>query len=125
MRVILNGVWIVLVVVVIAACGGSDKDDSDADTPVDCASLDETTCASTVECGPIQAERICLQTGAGSEFVGCQTADIGCDEAITSAGPSGVDGECWTFTNRCIPQGWVAGCVCEPTDTQTTMSADY
>ena len=110
-----NGMWILLVAGALAACGGKDA-------PVDCASLDETTCGSSAECGPILADRDCIQAGAGGEFVGCQSADAACDEAMTSAGPSGVDGECWLFTNSCIPEGWVADCVCEPTDTGTTPS---
>lgn len=125
MHTIRNGMWITLVCSGLMACGGDDDDTGTHTTPpVACSTLDEGTCASTAGCAPIEAEPDCIEPSAGREFVGCQDADTGCDDVLTSAGPSGVDGVCWQFTNSCIPDGWVAGCVCEPTDTGTTPSDD-
>lgn len=72
-----------------------------------CVDLSETDCDQTSSCRAIRARAIdateaCLEPAT---FVGCISADVECDQAITLA--TSDDG-CWQFTDGCMPAvgGW-------------------
>ena len=91
---------------------------------VGCPDHPVADCALDAACVVIDANALawredvtCYDVGA-REGVGCMAADIGCDDAITYAGPG--DGTCFEFPDACVPGGWVA---CDPSPNDSAVCA--
>ena len=54
----------------------------------------------------VDDEEECFLWANSIDNVGCMNDDMGCDDAITYAESPETPGECYGFTNTCIPDGW-------------------
>ena len=71
-----------------------------------CSELTPEECTEDLLCYVLQAQRVLTDGTCSDEFedVGCNAADSGCAAVITYA--SSPSGQCWMFTNGCIPPDW-------------------
>lgn len=86
-----------------------------------CAELAPADCAHRDDCAVIDGRYVdvitsdtagaaeCVQLGDRKDL-GCQDADLGCDDVETWAADP-ADAHCYLFPDSCIPAGFVA---CEP-----------
>lgn len=80
---------------------------------MDCLSLPVDECQAEAACVVIMASQVivddegeCFLWANSIDNVGCMNVDMGCDDAITYAESPETPGECYGFTNTCIPDGW-------------------
>ena len=79
----------------------------------DCINISISDCEAADQCRVITASQVilneeeeCFAWANSIENVGCMDADMACGEAITYAESPETPGECYGFTNTCIPDGW-------------------
>jgi hypothetical protein len=98
-----------MVTCTLMACDTGDIPEPDTD----CVSLSIDECEAADQCTVIMASQVivddeeeCFLWANSIDNVGCMDADMGCGEAITYAESPETPGECYGFTNTCIPDGW-------------------
>ena len=80
---------------------------------LDCVSMSIDECEAADQCSVVTASQVilneeeeCFAWANSIEKVGCINIDMGCGDAITYAESPDTPGECYGFTNTCIPDGW-------------------
>ena len=79
----------------------------------DCINISIDECEEADQCTVIMASQVivneeeeCFAWANSIDNVGCMDADMACGEAITYAESPETPGECYGFTNTCVPDGW-------------------
>ncbi len=116
---------ILLLCVWSAACTGlgtTDSQDPMDDTAclpddtgdLQCDLLEPESCAEHSDCSVIAGYALqddgggglCYDLSEPSEGLGCMSAELGCDSALTYGRPAGTEEQCTLFMNGCLPSGW-------------------
>ena len=80
----------------------------------DCINISISDCEAADQCTVITASQVilneaeeCFAWANSIDNVGCMNVDMGCGDAITYAESPETPGECYGFTNTCVPDGWI------------------